>query len=133
MDAGDTAAVERVYASTCADFVRARKECWQRSLLGKDGEECLREELLEKRCLAHNFCPRQAKRYYGAPGAARKGRCASWAEAFAFGPNDDQAAVNGDPRLRKKCRKAAFSLATCLSEFTEPFNYTDLVSEQRRV
>ena len=60
-------------------------------------------------------------------------RCDEKSRRIFFVDHNTCSTTWDDPRLRKKCRKATFSLAACLSEFTEPFNYTDLVSEQRRV
>ena len=90
----------------CRPFSNQRLRC--HAVYGKMGEDCLHEELTEKRCLALHHCPKQAKAYYG-DGAmdpsstsvdgsgqmsssssssptfmSQKAICASWAEAFAY-------------------------------------------------
>ena len=122
----------------CGAFRRARVECWQRSLHGKGGEECLQEELLEKRCLARQFCPSQAEKFYGARADSdegslvssesssspsmrsklRNGDCSLWAESFAFGPNDVQQSISADRKKIAKCRKITQRLSNCLSKFS---------------
>jgi hypothetical protein len=90
-------------AMDCRPFTASRSQC--HSVYGKNrGEECLDEELTEKRCLSLLHCPQQANEYYGpasmgvANGASssvstttaqppfkhQKAWCASWAEAFAY-------------------------------------------------
>lgn len=94
----------------CRPFTARRSQC--HSIYGTRGEECLDEELTEKRCLSLHHCPQQAKEYYGsaimdiaAGGISssssspppppqsptlqpsfryHKALCASWAEAFAY-------------------------------------------------
>lgn len=107
--------VQQVYQTHCADVVRLRKECWARSLQGIHGEECIREELKEKRCLATHLCPTNAKRFY----QNNNGQCSLWAEAFAFGPNDVQRAVSKDRIKMKKCRKIVMDLSKCMSKYTQ--------------
>lgn len=107
--------VQQVYQTHCADVVRLRKECWERSLQGIHGEECIREELKEKRCLATHLCPTNAKRFY----QNNNGQCSLWAEAFAFGPNDVQRAVSKDRTKMKKCRKIVMDLSKCMSKYTQ--------------
>jgi hypothetical protein len=139
MNPNDAGAVRRVYEDACGARRRARVECWQRSLHGKGGEECLREELLEKRCLARHFCPNQADEFYGAsrnlvssvPSSGsgssntpaktsklRSGDCSLWAEAFAFGPNAVQRSVSADKKKIAKCRKITQRLSKCLAKFS---------------
>ena len=86
----DVESIERVFQHECYEQVRTRRECWERSLEGKEGEECVCEELLEKKCLAIHFCPLQAKRFY----FKKNGECSKWAEAFAFGTNSTQLEVS---------------------------------------
>jgi hypothetical protein len=47
----------------CQYFTQQRKSCHE--IYGNKGEDCLNEELTEKRCLSLQYCPRQAKEYYG--------------------------------------------------------------------
>ena len=49
----------------CSFESSKREEC--HSIHGKQGEDCVREELTEKRCLAELFCPQQATKFYREP------------------------------------------------------------------
>ncbi|KAG7360611.1 hypothetical protein IV203_035710 [Nitzschia inconspicua] len=94
----------------CSTFSARRKQC--HDVYGNRGEECLNEELTEKRCLSLKHCPREANEYYGdapmtvpnngggsgggsgtsvddddnndSPYQHHKALCASWAESFAY-------------------------------------------------
>jgi len=85
----------------CEIFTEQRTRC--HSVYGPNrGEECVHEDLTEKRCISAQRCPRQALEYYGAnsdegfgsnEGASftgtsnvgyEKGICASWAESFVY-------------------------------------------------
>lgn len=124
----------------CKIFSDRRFKC--HSVYGNGGEECLHEELSEKRCLSLHHCPRQAKDYYGdapmttdtlvssdgsLPFLVDKAMCASWAESFAyadkeleFGPDvaahhrEARDIVSNDRNLKRECRDIAFALAQCL-------------------
>ena len=125
----------------CAFFSGKRLKC--HNVYGKGGEDCLHEELTEKRCLSLQLCTKQAKEYYGNAVAmdprvvdedgispsymSNKGLCASWAEAFAyvdrgleFGERvashhkEARDVVIGDKGLKRECRDIAFALAQCL-------------------
>jgi hypothetical protein len=121
----------------CQPFTDRREQC--HSIYGNKGEECLNEELTEKRCLSLQHCPKQAKEYYGdvvMTGTSttsstpsylyHKGLCASWAEHFAyrdelqFGTKvvehhrNAQQIVNNDKKLKLECRAIAFQLAQCI-------------------
>jgi len=111
----DPETIKEVFTTKCIDYIRLRRECWERSLEGKQGEECIREELREKKCLAINFCPSQATRFYD----RRNGECSQWAEAFAFGPNEAQVEVSNSLGKKKKCRKVVMDLSKCLSKYRE--------------
>ena len=47
----------------CGQFSEKRFKC--HSIYGKRGEDCLNEELSEKRCLSLQHCIKEAKEYYG--------------------------------------------------------------------
>lgn len=122
----------------CAIFSEKRFKC--HSVYGKFGEDCLHEELTEKRCLSLHHCRRQAEEYYGNSNMSlttddgqaplfmsKKAICASWAEAFAYADKDlefgEQVAnhhkqarqiVSNDKALKRECRDVAFALAQCL-------------------
>ncbi|KAL3930955.1 MAG: hypothetical protein SGBAC_011537 [Bacillariaceae sp.] len=124
----------------CKAFSEKRFKCHR--VYGKMGEDCLNEELSEKRCLSLHHCPKQAKQYYGdssmslsqddgqAPShMSQKAICASWAEAFAYANTAKELEygtvviehhekareiVNKDKVLKRECRDIAFALAQCL-------------------
>eukprot|EP00980_Cylindrotheca_fusiformis_P003873 scaffold858_cov123-Cylindrotheca_fusiformis.AAC.49 len=123
----------------CKTFSERRFKC--HSVYGKKGEDCLHEELDEKRCLSLYHCPQQAKEYYGnadmslqggddgqAPlYLSKKAICSSWAEAFAYVGRDLEFSetvsehhkkareiVMNDKALKRECRDIAFDLARCL-------------------
>mmetsp|Transcript_21208 Transcript_21208/g.44613 ORF Transcript_21208/g.44613 Transcript_21208/m.44613 type:complete len:144 (-) Transcript_21208:1090-1521(-) len=91
----------------CEFYSVRRSRC--HGVYSNRGEECLHEELAEKRCLSAQRCPRQALEYYGTSehlhnnnnnedgsnrgtgiegftgnGGYQKALCASWAESFAY-------------------------------------------------
>ena len=90
----------------CEFYTERRARC--HGVYGRNrGEECLHEDLTEKRCLSAQRCPKQALEYYGispdegfdsdsgvgmfpgtgnfeAAGGYQKALCASWAESFAY-------------------------------------------------
>jgi hypothetical protein len=120
----------------CEHESSARKYCYESSGKCKGGEDCLIEELTEKRCLAFGLCPAEARAYYGErEGIAGKGLCSLWAEAFAF-TRDDARGVDENTReahtraseiimadQRRKgaaCRERAHNLTKCLANF-QPF------------
>jgi hypothetical protein len=124
----------------CRPFGEKRFKC--HAIYGKRGEDCLNEELTEKRCLSLYHCPRQAKEYYGditmnvtsldedgqSPTyMSNKSLCASWAESFAYADKgleygervaehhrDARNVVMKDEALKRECRDIAFALAQCL-------------------
>lgn len=112
----------------CQRLTLKREQCHR--LYGKLGEDCLVEELEEKRCVAFQHCPRQARAFYGTL-SGEKAVCASWAEAFCFGKdnfdisyaNDQaghhlkaQAYVNANNKARTQCRVIAHDLANCIAQ-----------------
>jgi len=111
---------------SCAYYSEKRRKC--HSVYGTLGEDCLAEELQEKRCLSIQHCPLQAKPYYGTHiEGLPKALCGSWAEAFAFrgkqlelgedfADRHEQAQqqVNSKPQLKDECRQIARDLARCL-------------------
>ena len=92
----------------CNSQIENREKCYR--IYGKNNEDCLVQELEEKRCLAFRHCPKEAQAYYGTPqdttnnnnnnsiddeiennfnnnnnnNVITKALCASWAEAFCF-------------------------------------------------
>lgn len=118
----------------CKAFSQRRIKC--HGVYGKMGEDCLHEELSEKRCLSLRHCARPAQEYYGkAPPQmhdephflAKKALCASWAESFAYADKEleygqevserhkkAREIVNNDRALKRECRDIAMNLAQCL-------------------
>ena len=109
----------------CREKVDIRRFCYAQSNKDKGGEECLIEELEEKRCLASHLCRKEADAFYG-------GVCSKWAESFAY-TNDSEsnsvrqehevgrAYVNADKRKIAGCRTISMDLAKCLSKYS-PFD-----------
>lgn len=120
------ATAEPAVISCCGNEIEARRKCYANSGERLGGEQCLQEELLEKRCLSAALCPADAARFYGSD-PHRKAQCALWAEAFAFGAEsarvgwleqeqhrDAHAEVSADARKAKRCRAAARELTQCM-------------------
>ena len=115
---------------SCAYYSEQRRRC--HDVYGKFGEDCLAEELQEKRCLSIRHCPADAKKYYGTQmEGLPKALCSSWAESFAFANSGDgkelslgedfvehhakaQRYVNERPSVKQECRQIARDLARCL-------------------
>lgn len=120
----------------CRDAVKNRQMCYEGSGLPKGGEECLIEELEEKRCLSFHLCPREAAAYYGGPEGDTvdtKGLCSLWAESFAFTRENARVhsatkeahrrgsdVVMADKRKQQACRERALNLSKALAKFS-PF------------
>mmetsp|Transcript_49256 Transcript_49256/g.73453 ORF Transcript_49256/g.73453 Transcript_49256/m.73453 type:complete len:127 (-) Transcript_49256:46-426(-) len=117
----------------CSAFTSKRRQC--HAIYGKLGEDCLTQELQEKRCVSFQHCRRQAQAYYGTlEGIHHKGVCASWAESFCFarpefGMDDEPSAaltkkhheeareyVNGNKDIKAECRRVAMDLSKCMSK-----------------
>ena len=109
---------EQEAQALCAGLMAARAACWQQHG-GKDTEQCLREELLEKRCIARVTCRREAEAFYGAD-PARPAACSLWAEAFAFKGSAEhergRAEVQASPALRSMCVGATQDVSHCLAD-----------------
>jgi len=100
---------------------RRREACHE--LYGKEGEDCLVEELEEKRILAHIYCKKEARKYYGEPGG-EKALCSRMMESFAFtDPSKSSVEVirahqearsSMDAKTLKICRNIVYSLSECL-------------------
>ena len=65
--------------ASCAEVIEKRKFCYELSPNDKGGEDCLVEELEEKRCLAMHLCKAEATSYYGSGAkGAPKAVCSLW-------------------------------------------------------
>ena len=106
----------------CSILSKKRRDC--HNLYGKLGEDCLVQELEEKRCLSFRHCTREARAYYGSANGT-KALCSAWTEAFTF-TNEcmDQHVrerhekateiVNKSPGMQRECRAVAMGLAKCM-------------------
>jgi hypothetical protein len=114
--------------ASCSTLIGRRKNC--HDLYGKLGEECVVQELEEKRCISFQYCASEAMAYYGTK-RDDKAICGSWAESFVFGTemmeedvrDHHQLArnkVNKDATLRIKCRQVTVALSKCMSEIKYP-------------
>lgn len=125
----------------CNDFTQQVRRCHKR--YGKLGEDCVREELDQKKCFAWLFCRYEARRFYdeksvptivsnggmkwktfldgGGNSDAKEAQsqsrvsCATLVETFAKPENEllIPEGIKKDDRVH--CRKIAHELATCLS------------------
>lgn len=120
---------------SCSALSSIRAKC--HGMYGKHGEDCLVQELEEKRCLSFQRCAPQAMAYYGTTIGGEKAICASWAETFCFGDADRSnyitqstidphvveehveanTYVNGHADVKKHCRGIAMELAKCLRKY----------------
>ncbi|CAB9502274.1 expressed unknown protein [Seminavis robusta] len=119
---------------SCAYYSEQRRRC--HDVYGKFGEDCLAEELQEKRCLSLRHCRADANKYYGSRvEGLPKALCSSWAESFAFVNNSNgdlremslgkefvehhanaRRYVNERPSVKKECQTIARDLARCLQK-----------------
>ena len=110
--------LEQDAQSRCASLMSARSACWVEHG-GRDTEACLKQELLEKRCIAAVVCKSEAELYYGAS-VESKGTCSLWAEHFAWRGEAEhergRAAVQSSPALTRQCTRATQGLAGCLAQ-----------------
>ena len=97
----------------CQEAVNTRKFCYSTSQRELGGEDCLIEELTEKRCLSFMLCPKEAKDYYGSKDGD-KAVCALYKEAFAFARED--ARVDEGTKARSKQRVVVPLLDDCIRD-----------------
>ena len=101
----------------CQDLVMKRKNCWNGSLEGKQTEDCLVEELAEKKCLASTLCPNLYKNFY------EYTECHLWAEAFAHKDEkqyiEGRARINNDRAMVYMCREIVQDLAKEMSKYSK--------------
>jgi len=96
----------------CSFVSSKREEC--HSLHGKQGEDCVREELSEKRCLAELFCPREATKFYREPIRRGLGSCSALVERFAYPENELLLPEDISKGERERCREVVHTLANCM-------------------
>ena len=130
----------------CDNFTRAVNKCHRK--YGKQGEECVREELSQKHCYAQLLCRNEARRFYdekSVPQSRNMGvkwktflhttnesinhtnvqskvSCANLVEVFAKPENEllIPEGITKDDRVY--CRKIVHELATCLSKKRKGIN-----------
>lgn len=130
---------DSVFVAACIDYTKRRKFCYENSTEEKGGEDCLVEELEEKRCVAQHLCPVEAKHFYQNyvipnlhseyESSNSKGVCALWAEAFAFTRNNSRVDVgtaelhrlgkqyvDSDRDRARECRGLVVALAKCMHQ-----------------
>ena len=92
---------------------------------GLQGEDCVREELAEKRCYAELLCRQEARRFYYDPlrrrdggGGESRASCSTLVERFAFPENEGLLPDGvGGAEDRRHCRTIVHELAQCLSKY----------------
>eukprot|EP00580_Thalassiosira_gravida_P009726 CAMPEP_0201642162 /NCGR_PEP_ID=MMETSP0493-20130528/25683_1 /ASSEMBLY_ACC=CAM_ASM_000838 /TAXON_ID=420259 /ORGANISM="Thalassiosira gravida, Strain GMp14c1" /LENGTH=109 /DNA_ID=CAMNT_0048116277 /DNA_START=87 /DNA_END=416 /DNA_ORIENTATION=- len=87
---------------------------------GIQNEECVREELGEKRCYAELLCQREAMKFYHQPmrrkQGGQKGSCSALVERFAFPENELVLPDDVQKSDRDHCRGIVHELAKCLGK-----------------
>ena len=96
----------------CSLVSSKREKC--HSLHGKRGEDCVREELSEKRCLAELFCHREATNFYREPIRRGLGSCSALVERFAYPENELLLPEDISKGERERCREVVHTLANCM-------------------
>jgi len=113
--------LSRAETQNCAREVADRKKCERIHGGASNGEECVFEELAEKKCLASCLCQEEYVLFYG----SHKGKsCASIVEQFK---QDLGIAKMGQvettsrrkPRIPRRCREASYALGNCLHKYTK--------------
>ena len=100
----------------CKTLVMARGKCWENSVAKtKETDECYREELAEKQCLAECLCSKEAKAFYS------KTDCHLYSEYFAYKDDAKYKAgrdkILGDPARVKLCQELTMNLAYCMFRY----------------
>jgi hypothetical protein len=108
----------------CHEFSRSVIECVSNH--GIEGEDCVRQELLEKKCHAELLCRPEAKRFYRDPAvkvrpwttrgsSEHRPSCSTLLEVFAFPENEMQISSPMGKAERAECRRIVHDLAKCMS------------------
>lgn len=129
------------HPTICDPFTETVRKCHEQ--YGKHGEDCVREELEQKKCLAQFYCPQEAHSFYNEPILVPTTRtttktstkdlffltnnntnmneskvsCATIVEVFAK-PENELLIPEGSitAKDRRYCREMTHSLAKCLSK-----------------
>jgi len=120
----------------CDEFTLQVLRCHKK--YGKQGEDCVREELAQKRCFAQLLCPREARSFYderviplsnnrwylstakkssnGQERTSSKASCSTIVEVFAK-PENEMYIPEGITREdREHCRHITHTLSRCLAK-----------------
>jgi len=113
----------------CDEFTLQVLRCHQKH--GKQGEDCVREELSQKRCFAQLLCPREARSFYDervvplsnntwhlsiAKKSGDKASCSTVVEVFAKPDNDLYIPEGIKKEDRLHCRQITHALSRCLAK-----------------
>ena len=107
-------------SNPCSLPTLQRQQCHM--IHGIQNEECIREELSEKRCLAELHCRTEALRFYtteakpSSTSSRRRWSCSAYIERFAFPENELMLPENIEKSDREYCRRVVYDLARCLSK-----------------
>jgi hypothetical protein len=120
----------------CDDFTIKVLRCHKK--YGKQGEDCVREELSQKKCFAQMLCQREARSFYdekvvplsnsrwqwdlpkryAAEGEIKSSKvsCSTIMEVFAKPENELEIPEGLSREDRQYCRRITHELATCLAK-----------------
>jgi len=118
---------QRTARHPCDDVTIKVLQCHQQ--YGKQGEDCVREELSQKKCFAHLLCRREAHSFYdemSVPSLKNswmkfsrmesKVSCSTIMELFAKPENEFEIPEGLTKKDRQYCRRITHDLATCLGK-----------------
>ena len=111
---------QRQHRHPCDDFTIKVLRCHKK--YGKQGEECVREELAQKKCFAQMLCRREAARFYDeravplSNSSWQKVSCSTVVEVFAKPENELEIPEGITKEDRKYCKSITHALATCLAK-----------------
>mmetsp|Transcript_12595 Transcript_12595/g.16353 ORF Transcript_12595/g.16353 Transcript_12595/m.16353 type:complete len:136 (+) Transcript_12595:190-597(+) len=116
--------LSRVEKHECSKVIENRRKCERlHGFSSKGHEECVHEELAEKKCLACSLCKEEYMMFYGH--GQNQTACATLVEKFKQNlksANDLQ--LNGATETKKvkiprRCRDASYALGHCLHKYTK--------------
>jgi len=108
-------------SSPCEEVTKAVNICHRK--YGKQGEDCVRQELAQKKCFAHLLCRNEARTFYDEKSIPlskanqnSKISCSTLLEVFAKPENEMMISEGIQKNDRQFCRKIAHELAGCLQQ-----------------
>mmetsp|Transcript_19841 Transcript_19841/g.45060 ORF Transcript_19841/g.45060 Transcript_19841/m.45060 type:complete len:117 (-) Transcript_19841:2151-2501(-) len=106
----------------CAQVSLTVKQCHSKH--GIQDEDCVQEELEEKRCYSRLLCQKEATRFYDDAIIDGRASCSTLVELFAFPENDLLLPTGGVGKdQRNYCRRVVHALANCMSKQTVKKTY----------